>query len=43
MLTADQATSFAQVNLFFDRAADRLGLSAGVRDMLRSPWRELKV
>ena len=43
MLTLNQATSFDQVNLFFDRAADRLGLDAGVRKMLRRPWRELKV
>ena len=36
-------STFDEVNVFFDRAADRLGLADGVRDMLRSPWRELQV
>ena len=36
-------TPFEEVNLFYDRAADRLGLTAGCREMLRLPWRELKV
>ncbi len=36
-------TPFEQVNLFFDRAAERLNLSGGLRDMLRRPWRELQV
>ena len=29
--------------MFFDRAADRLGLADGVRELLRRPWRELRV
>ena len=36
-------TPFEQVNLFFDKAAGRLKLSDGIRDMLRRPWRELQV
>ncbi len=36
-------TPFEQVNLFLDRAAERLNLSGGLRDMLRRPWRELQV
>ena len=31
------------MNLFFDRAADRLQLPDGCREMLRRPWRELGV
>ena len=36
-------SSFDEVNLSLDKAADRIGLSDGVRDMLRTPWRELQV
>jgi glutamate dehydrogenase (NAD(P)+) len=36
-------TPFEQVNLFFDKAAERLQLPGGLRDMLRRPWRELLV
>ncbi|MQG84248.1 MAG: glutamate dehydrogenase [SAR202 cluster bacterium] len=36
-------STFDEVNVFFDRAADRLGMADGVREMLRSPWRELRV
>tara|TARA_B100000315_G_scaffold174382_1_gene162792 strand:- start:21 stop:1253 length:1233 start_codon:yes stop_codon:yes gene_type:complete len=36
-------TPFEQVNLFFDKAAERLNLAGGIRDMLRRPWRELQV
>ena len=36
-------STFGQVNLFFDKAADRLGLSGGLREMLLKPWRELQV
>ncbi len=36
-------TPFEEVNLFYDRAADRLAPTAGCREMLRLPWRELKV
>lgn len=43
MITNKQLTAFDEVNLFFDRAADRLGLPDGLRDMLRFPWRELSV
>ena len=37
------ASTFEQVNSFFDEAAERLQLPLGTRDMLRLPWRELKV
>ena len=43
MITNKQLTAFEEVNLFFARAADRLGLPDGLRDMLRFPWRELSV
>ena len=43
MLVAEKATSYDQVNLLYDKSAERLGLPEGVRQMLRSPWRELKV
>ena len=36
-------SAFDGVNVFFDRAAERLGLADGVRDLLRRPWRELHV
>jgi len=36
-------STFGQVNLFFDKAADRLGISGGLREMLVKPWRELQV
>ena len=35
--------SLEEVNLFFDQAAERLGLAEGRREMLRGPWRELQV
>lgn len=38
-----QLTPFEEVNLFYDRAAQRIGLSQGVFEMLRRPWRELQV
>ena len=34
---------FEEVNVFLDRASERLGLEEGVREMLRTPWRELQV
>ena len=44
MATATQElTPFQEVNLFLDDSADRLGLPDGCREMLRQPWRELKV
>ena len=43
-MTATRSEStFEGVNVFFDRAADRLGLDDGVRELLRVPWRELRV
>ena len=36
-------SAFDGVNVFFDRAAERLGLADGVRSLLRRPWRELHV
>jgi len=36
-------STFDQVNLFFDKAAGRLGLSIGIQEMLKRPWRELQV
>ena len=38
-----ELTPFEEVNLFFDESAERLALSEGCRDMLRQPWRELRV
>jgi len=43
MTIIKELTSFEEVNLFFDKAADRLDLSGGCREMLRRPWRELQV
>ena len=43
MLQTVKSTPFEEVNLFFDRAADRIGLPDGYREMLRRPWRELQV
>ena len=43
MLTIQETTSSQQMNQFYDRTADRLGLSSGIREMLRRPWRELQV
>ena len=36
-------STFEEVNQSFDRAADRLGVSDGERELLRHPWRELIV
>lgn len=43
MLSVQQLNPFEEVNLLFDRAADRLGMPDGSREMLRRPWRELQV
>ena len=43
MTTNTPQSTLDGVNVFFDRAASRLGLADGVRDMLRKPWRELSV
>ncbi|PKB64418.1 MAG: glutamate dehydrogenase [SAR202 cluster bacterium Io17-Chloro-G2] len=42
-MSVRQLNPFEEVNLLFDRAADRLGLPDGCREMLRRPWRELQV
>jgi glutamate dehydrogenase/leucine dehydrogenase len=36
-------TAFDEVNIFFDRAADRLNIDDGTRELLKKPWRELTV
>lgn len=41
--TTRELTPFEEVNLFFDEAAERLALPDGTREMLRQPWRELRV
>ena len=43
MKSEAELTRFEEVNLFYDQAADRLGLSSGISEMLRRPWRELQV
>jgi len=43
MVAVHEMTTFEQVNLFYDMAAERLELPAGIREMLRRPWRELQV
>ncbi|MDP6064699.1 MAG: Glu/Leu/Phe/Val dehydrogenase dimerization domain-containing protein [SAR202 cluster bacterium] len=43
MAQAAKMSAFDEVNVFFDRSADRLGLDDGIRQMLRRPWRELGV
>jgi glutamate dehydrogenase/leucine dehydrogenase len=39
----EESTPFEEVNQFFEESADRLGLPDGRRQMLRQPWRELRV
>jgi len=43
MTTGLQLNPFEEVNQVFDKAAERLGLSSGISEMLRRPWRELQV
>ena len=43
MSESDTMSVFEEVNVFFDEAADRLDLEDGLREMLRIPWRELRV
>ena len=43
MIATRELTAFEEVNLFYDQAADQIGLPDGVREMLRRPWRELAV
>ncbi|MGH2554878.1 MAG: hypothetical protein ACRDHO_04080, partial [Actinomycetota bacterium] len=40
---ADTTNPFEAVTLFFDNAADHLGLSDEMRDVLRTSYRELAV
>lgn len=42
-MSTQELTVYEEVNVFFNRAADRIGLEEGVREMLRRPWRELQV
>lgn len=42
-IATQELTPFQEVNMFLDDSADRLGLPDGIREMLRQPWRELKV
>ena len=42
-ITSQPLSPFEEVNYFVDRAADRLNLPDGVREMLRRTWRELGV
>ena len=37
MLGTNEMTVYEKVNVFFDRAAERLGLDDGVREMPRRP------
>jgi glutamate dehydrogenase (NAD(P)+) len=41
--TQEELTPFEEVNQFFEESADRLTLPDGRRQMLRQPWRELRV
>ena len=43
MIATHELTAFEEVNLFYEQAADQIGLLDGVREMLRRPWRELAV
>ena len=43
MLATPEMSTYDEVNLFFDTAADRLGLNNGLREMLKRPWRKLQV
>ena len=43
MATRPELSAFDQVNVFFDRAADRVGIDDGMREVLRRPARELAV
>jgi len=39
----EELTTFQEVNLFLDDSIERLGLPDSLREMLRQPWRELRV
>ena len=43
LIATKELAPFEEVNLFCDEAAESLGLSDGLREMLRRPWRELGV
>lgn len=43
MTMSKEMSVFEEVNVFFDKAAARLGLEKGVDEMLKTPWRELQV
>ena len=43
LIATTELAPFEEVNLFYDEAAESLGLSDGIREMLRRPWRELGV
>ena len=43
MIANPTLSTFDETNVFFDRAAERLKLADGVRELLRRPWRELTV
>ena len=43
MTVSTGASTYEAVNVFFDRAAERLKLADGERELLRRPWRELQV
>jgi len=43
MLKTLELSTFDEENLFFDNAAEHLGLYDGLREMLKRPWRELLV
>ena len=43
MVATPTLSTFDETNVFFDRAAERLKLADGVRELLRRPWRELTV
>ena len=43
MVANPTVSTFDETNVFFDRAAERLKLADGVRELLRRPWRELTV
>ncbi len=43
MVVSTELSTFEEVNIFFDQAADHLDMNEGVRKLLRRPWRELQV
>jgi glutamate dehydrogenase (NAD(P)+) len=43
MSVSTEMSAFDEVNVFLDQAAERLQLEDGLRELLRRPWRELRV